>query len=116
MLATLMTLQSFALLALGVIAFGASLWALVDSALHPAGSYQAAEKLTKPVWVGINAVAALITFVGVTNVAGLGAFSLIAIVAVGVYFADARPALRQYTPMIKRRKDSSGGFGPHGSW
>lgn len=69
---------------------GLALWALIDSITRPTAAFAAAEKLTKPAWMGINGVALIaIYFNGVFSI-----FALIAIVAIGVYLADVRPAVR----------------------
>lgn len=116
MLTTLYSVQALAMLVLGVAAFGASVFSLVDALRHPQEAYVQQEKMTKPVWVGITVGATLITLVSVTNVMRGGIFTLIAIVAVGVYLADVRPALKQVSPYIRKRKNSQGGHGPYGSW
>lgn len=116
MLATLNTVQAFAMLALGVGAFAASAYCLVDALRHPKESFAHAEKLSKTWWTVILVIAVLVTLVSISNVLAGGLFSILAIVAVGVYLADVRPALRQVTPRIRRRRNSAGGHGPHGSW
>lgn len=116
MLATLNTLQGLAMMALGVAAFAASVFCLIDALRHPKESFVMAEKLTKTWWTVILVVCVLVTLTSVTNVMMGGIFSILAIVAVGVYLADARPALTNATANVKRRKGSSGGFGPRGSW
>lgn len=66
-------------------------WALVGvvlAALAPASAYSVEGKWPKPAWIGICAVAALLF-----AVRPLGIFGLIAMVAVGVFFADVRPAV-----------------------
>lgn len=116
MMNTLYSLQSLAMMVLGLAAFGASVFSFIDAARHPKEAYAQQEKLSKPVWLGITGAAALITLTGITNVMAGGIFALIAVVAVGVYLADVRPALKQISPYIRKRKNSSGGHGPHGSW
>lgn len=66
-----------------------ALWAFVDAVVRPTPLYTAADKLTKPAWLGITGVAlgiALLTPV-------LGLFGLVALVAPIVYLVDVRPAL-----------------------
>ena len=72
---------SWAVLAVTVYAF-------VHAAMQRPDAYTAADKLTKPVWLVILGVSALLTLVlGCT----LGA--VIAAVAAGVYLVDVRPRL-----------------------
>ena len=79
----LLTGLHYAVLALAV-------WALVDALIRPAQSYVAAGKLTKPAWVAITALAAVLTYF----VLPLNFLGLIATVAAIVYLVDVRPALR----------------------
>ena len=75
-----------------IVVWGALvLWALVGvvfAALAPASAYSMEGKWPKPAWIGICAVAAIMF-----AIRPLGFFSLIAMVAVGVFFADVRPAV-----------------------
>jgi len=65
----------------------ATVYAFVNAAMQRPDAYTAAEKLTKPVWLVILGVAALLSLVlGVTGAA-------IAAVAAGVYLVDVRPKL-----------------------
>ena len=67
------------------------LWAVAGvlfAALAPASAYSIEGKWPKPAWIGICAVAALMF-----AIRPLGFLSLIAMVAVGVFFADVRPAV-----------------------
>lgn len=62
-------------------------YAFVHAALQRPDAYTATDKLTKPVWLVILGVAALLSWVlGVTGIA-------IAAVAAGVYLVDVRPKL-----------------------
>ena len=73
---------------LGVLAL--AVWAFVDALVRPAPAYVAAGKLTKPAWMGIPAVAALIIwFMGPLSFLGLPA-----VIAAVVYLVDVRPAVR----------------------
>ena len=65
----------------------ANIFAFVHAALQRPDAYTAADKLTKPAWLGILGVAALLSWVlGVTGMA-------ISAVAAGVYLVDVRPRL-----------------------
>ncbi len=68
-----------------------AIWALVDAAMRPTPLYTAADKLTKPAWLGITGGAAAVSLL--TNT--LGIFGLVALVASIVYLVDVRPALQQ---------------------
>lgn len=67
------------------------IWALAGlllAALPPASAYSIEGKWPKAAWIGICAVAAVMF-----ALRPLGLFSLLAMVAVGVFFADVRPAV-----------------------
>lgn len=65
----------------------ANIFAFVHAALQRPDAYTATDKLTKPAWLGILGVAALLSLVlGVTGMA-------ISAVAAGVYLVDVRPRL-----------------------
>jgi hypothetical protein len=67
-----------------------AVWAFVDALVRPAPGYVAAGKLTKPAWLGITAVAALIIYaMGPMSFLGLPA-----VIAAVVYLVDVRPAVR----------------------
>ena len=65
-------------------------WALVDALIRPATGFVAAGKLTKPGWVAITALAALLLYwQGPLSFLGLPA-----VIAAIVYLVDVRPAVR----------------------
>ena len=67
-----------------------ALWALVDALVRPATGFVAAGKLTKPGWVAITALAALLlSWQGPISFLGLPA-----VIAAIVYLVDVRPAVR----------------------
>ena len=69
------------------------LWAVVGvglAATAPAGAYIAEGKWSKPGWVIVCLVAAIVFALRPTGFLGI-----IGIVAVGVFYADVRPAVRQ---------------------
>jgi len=67
-----------------------ALWALVDALVRPATGFVAAGKLTKPGWVAITALAALLlSWRGPISFLGLPA-----VIAAIVYLVDVRPAVR----------------------
>jgi hypothetical protein len=67
-----------------------TLWAFVDALVRPAAGYVAAGKLTKPAWLAITAIAAVVIyFQGPMTFLGLPA-----VIAAVVYLVDVRPAVR----------------------
>jgi Protein of unknown function (DUF2516) len=103
----LYTVQGLLQVAIGVLALGIQGFALVDALRQRADAFTAANKLTKPIWLGILGVA---TAIGVRFVLEpFIIFDLIAVVAAGVYLADVRPALRAIT-------GRGGSNGPYGNW
>jgi hypothetical protein len=66
-------------------------WALVDCATRKTPAFVAAGKLSKPAWLAITAIAALIVFLfGV-----LSFFGIAGLIGSIVYLVDVRPAVRQ---------------------
>ncbi len=104
-------LQYYVMLAVGLVAFGLSLWALVDAASRPAGAFTSAGKRTKTFWLVLTAVAAALTFIGVGG--GLSFFTLGSAIVAGIYLADVRPAVQPYS---RRRGRGPGGTPPRGGW
>jgi Protein of unknown function (DUF2516) len=110
------SIQNLVVLLLSVLAFGIEVWALIDALTQKSGSFQAAGKLTKPLWIIILAVAAALGFValplGGSGVLGpFNLLSIVAVVAAAVYLTDVRPAVRQL-----RGRGGSGRSGPYGPW
>ena len=68
-----------------------TVWAFVDALVRPANGFVATGKLTKPAWVAITGLAAVILFLTKNPIALLG---LPAIIAAVVYLVDVRPAVR----------------------
>ena len=91
----MMSVQFTVLWVLGIAALATEVVALIDALRHSAPAYVAAGKQTKPIWLGILAVATAVGFVVMGNVLSLP--GIIAFVAAGVYLADVRPALRSVT-------------------
>ena len=88
-------LQGVAGVVLYVVIWGvflATMYAFVHAAMQRPDAYPAVDKLTKPVWLGILGVAALLCFF--FGVRTLDIFCpTIAAVAAGVYLVDVRPKL-----------------------
>jgi len=67
-----------------------ALWAFVDALVRPAAGFVAAGKLTKPGWLAITGLAALILlWRGPMDFLGLPA-----VIGAIVYLVDVRPAVR----------------------
>jgi hypothetical protein len=101
------SLQETLLLVLGLGVIGLTGFALLDAVRQRKDAYTAANKLTKPIWCGILAVATIIAIIVVRNPLVFGIFTIISVVAAGVYLADVRPALRNIT-------GGGGNWGPYG--
>jgi Protein of unknown function (DUF2516) len=97
--------------ALLVIAFVIEAWAFIDALRHPAGSYTAASKQSKPIWLIILGVALIIGIGGVTQEIGLfNSFLALPIVAASIYLVDVRPKVREIRARPGTRQ------GPYGPW
>ncbi|HEY2765291.1 MAG TPA: DUF2516 family protein [Pseudonocardiaceae bacterium] len=79
----------------GAIPIG--LYAFVHGTLQRADAYTAADKLTKPAWVGITGGATVVLMLNVLILFPPGQimFYLIALVAVLVYLVDVKPAVTE---------------------
>ena len=68
------------------------IWALVDCVTRRSAAFPAVDKLTKPTWIAILAVAGVIG-----QFASLPEYplSLVSAVIAAVYLADVRPAVRE---------------------
>ena len=83
----LQVLVVYVLFAVRIAVLATTVYAFVHAAMQRPDAYTAAEKLTKPVWLVILGVGALLALVlGITGVA-------IAAVAAGVYLVDVRPKI-----------------------
>lgn len=79
------------MLVLQVAILGTAVYAFVHAALQRPDAYTAAEKLSKPAWLGILGFAVLLTSL-LSFVFGVFGMA-IAACAVGVYLVDVRPKL-----------------------
>ncbi|MCB0915583.1 MAG: DUF2516 family protein [Actinobacteria bacterium] len=70
----------------------ATLVALVDAVRRPAQAFTYVGRLSKPMWIGILAIAAAFVFIAPVSILGLAG-----VVAMGVYFADIRPKIKEVT-------------------
>lgn len=99
-------------LALGLVAFGVELWAFIDAATRPSQAFVATGKQTKPLWLIILGVAAVIGLAGAAY--GVGPTSILpvaAFVAAAIYLADVRPKVRNFP-----RGGGGSSSGPYGPW
>ena len=96
---------------LSVAALGAEVWAFVDAVRSPAPAFPAAGKQTKPLWLVILGVAAVIGLwsatLGGPNLVSL--FPIVAFVAAAIYLTDVRPKVKEF-------KGGSSSSGPYGPW
>jgi hypothetical protein len=79
------------LVVLQIAVFVTAVYAFIHAALQRGDAYTAAGKLTKPVWLIILGVSALLTMplMGLLSIMG----PVIAACAAGVYIVDVRPKL-----------------------
>ena len=102
--------------ALAIIAFVVEAWAFGDALYRPSRAYPAAGKRTKPLWLVITGVSAVIGLgyaAYVKNLSVIQILPVVAFVAAAVYLTDVRPKVKE----IGR---GSGGpqqhMGPYGPW
>jgi hypothetical protein len=100
------TLQGLLTLIIGVLALGVEGFALVDALRQRTDAFPAAGKLTKPIWLGILALATALGIIFVFS--PFGFLSIVAFVAAAVYLADVRPAVKGVS--------GGGSAGPYGRW
>lgn len=75
------------LLILQLVAIAAAVFALFHALRQRKDAFTAVDKLSKPIWLGILAVALVcLLFTG-----AVGFLGIIAVVAIGVYLVDVRP-------------------------
>jgi hypothetical protein len=101
----------FEALALG--AFVVEVWAFIDAIRRPANAYVAAGKQTKPLWLVILGVAAVIGLGYAAYVRNLSVIQILpvaAFVAAAVYLTDVRPKVKQMGSGGSSRQ------GPYGPW
>ena len=96
---------------LAIAALCVEVWAFVDAVRRPTAAFPAAGKQTKPIWLVILGVAAVIglwsSTLGGPNLVSL--FPIIAFVAAAIYLTDVRPKVKEF-------KGGSSSSGPYGPW
>ncbi|MCC3292338.1 MULTISPECIES: DUF2516 family protein [unclassified Arthrobacter] len=104
-------IQYYLYLALGIVALGIELWALLDCARRKPADFERAYKRTKGFWLGLTGGAAA---VGVLSALvpslSLILFQLAAVIAACVYLADVKPAIGS------SRGRGNSNQGPYGPW
>ena len=106
-------------LALAVAAFGVEAWAFVDAIVRPKAAFaaaatmgdNAAQRLTKPIWLIILGVAFVVGLYSAAYGGAVGFLSVLAFVAAAIYLAGVRPKVREYGNRGNRSSS-----GPYGSW
>lgn len=90
-MAAVLIVEYYLSLALNYGALALCLWGFIDALIRPSAGFTALDKLTKPAWLGILLLSgAVLYFMGFMSFLGI-----FAAVAVGVYLADVRPAVRE---------------------
>ena len=102
--------QLYLYLALGFVALGIEVWALVDCVRRPKTAFEAAFKRTKGFWLALTVGAVVVGVLSVlSSRGGFNLFQLVAIIASCVYLADVKPAVSQTS-------GRGGNNGPYGPW
>ena len=97
--------------ALEIAAFVVEAWAFIDAIRRPAGAFVAVGKQTKPLWLVILGVAAVVGLGSVIyGVTLINLFPVIAFVAAAIYLVDVRPKVKEF------RGGGGTRMGPYGPW
>ena len=89
-------------------AFVVEAWAFIDALRRPAGAFPAVGKLTKPLWLIITGVAAVIGLASLAyHMTLISILPIVAFVASAIYLTDVRPKVKEF-----RRGSNSGPYGP----
>jgi hypothetical protein len=89
-------------------AFVVEAWAFIDALRRPAGAFPAVGKLTKPLWLIITGVAAVIGLASLAyHMTLISILPIVAFVAAAVYLTDVRPKVKEFP-----RGSNSGPYGP----
>lgn len=93
--------------ALGLATLILALWAFSDALRRKPQMFEAADKRTKGFWLGMTGAATAVGLLSFVTAGGLLPFTVVALVAAGVYLADVKPAV----------SGSGRGYsGPYGRW
>ncbi len=99
---------------LALAAFVMSVCALVHAIRTPSRAFQAAGKLTKRLWLVFLGLATFFTLVAASAYMGVGLiqlnnlFTIVSVIASGIYLADVKPAVNDYR--------GGSNQGPYGPW
>ena len=99
--------------ALAIAAFIFEAYAFIDAIRRPAEAFVAAGKQTKPLWLVITGVAAVIGLgTAATGSYPIGILAVAAFVAAAIYLTDVKPKVKDF-----RRSGGTGThMGPYGPW
>jgi hypothetical protein len=98
-------------LALGLVAFIVEAWAFIDAATRPKQAFVATGKQTKPLWLIILGVAAVVgLYFGIYGAGPVSILPVAAFVAAAIYLADVRPKVKDFP------KNGGSSSGPYGPW
>lgn len=90
----LFALDDYILIGLWLVAIPVGGYTFVHALMQRADAFTAADKLTKPAWLGITGAAVLLLIVSRGLGGGIGAlFWLASLIAVLVYIVDVKPAV-----------------------
>jgi hypothetical protein len=89
--------------------FAFALFAIGDAAFRREDAYRAADKRTKPFWLVVLVVSAIVILMPFLSI-----LRIIGVVATIVYMVDVRPALKQVTSANRGRYRGSSSDGPYG--
>lgn len=89
-MAVLANLDDYILLAIWIAGIPVGLFAFVHALMQRSDAFTAADKLTKPAWLGITGVGLALLVIARFGYAGT-IFWMAALVAVLVYLVDVRP-------------------------
>jgi hypothetical protein len=102
-------------LALAVFGAGFEVWALIDTITRPAQAFTAVNKLSKPLWLAINGVAAAVGVycaIVYRSAVFLSFLPIAAFVAAAVYITDVKPKVKDF----KSGGGNNTHMGPYGPW
>lgn len=100
-----------ALYVVGFALFLFKAFTFIDAAIRRKDAYTAADKQTKPFWLIILGLSAVVDWV--FDFALLGILPIIGLIAAIVYMVDVRPVLKQVSG---GRRNQGGSTGPYGPW
>ncbi len=85
-------------------------WAFIDAVRRPAGAFTAAGKQTKPLWLLILGVAAVLGLASLAyRLSLVSILPIVAFVAAAIYMVNVRPKVREF-------KGGGTSSGPYGPW